>query len=111
MRHIAALEEAMVPRDNEFKFRDRAQTLVNKWHSTVSSAQPQSAGGVPPLNPATGAAAVNGKANGASLPESAMSEGVAPPSTAGVESVGAAVGDMTMDTTLGDMTMTTDVAA
>ena len=34
MRHIAALEDEKVPRDNEFKFKERAQTLVAKWHNT-----------------------------------------------------------------------------
>jgi len=36
MRHIAALESDKVPRDNEYKFKDRAQALVNKWHMAVS---------------------------------------------------------------------------
>lgn len=37
MRHIAALEPEKVPRDSEFKFKDRAQALVNKWHTTIST--------------------------------------------------------------------------
>lgn len=35
MRHIAALASDRVPRDNEFKIKDRAQALVNKWHTTL----------------------------------------------------------------------------
>jgi hypothetical protein len=31
MRHIAALGPEKVPRDNEFKFRDRAKVLVEKY--------------------------------------------------------------------------------
>ncbi|TDL24291.1 Tudor/PWWP/MBT [Rickenella mellea] len=36
MRHIAALEVDKIPRDGEFKFKDRAQALVNKWHQTIA---------------------------------------------------------------------------
>lgn len=36
MRHIAALEDEKVPRDNEFKIKERAQALVNKWHSAFT---------------------------------------------------------------------------
>ncbi|KAJ7873425.1 hypothetical protein B0H13DRAFT_1723510 [Mycena leptocephala] len=32
MRHIHLLKPAQVPRDDEFKFRDRAKALVDKWH-------------------------------------------------------------------------------
>jgi hypothetical protein len=31
MRHIALLPEDKVPRDAEFKFRERAKALVDKW--------------------------------------------------------------------------------
>ncbi|KAF8191663.1 hypothetical protein K438DRAFT_1970643 [Mycena galopus ATCC 62051] len=31
MRHIHLLEPAQVPHDDEFKFRERAKALVNKW--------------------------------------------------------------------------------
>lgn len=37
MRHIAALTDDKVPRDAEFQFKDRAQALVNKWHTTIQS--------------------------------------------------------------------------
>ena len=39
MRHIAAQDDGKVPRDTEFKFKDRAQALVNKWHQTISPAK------------------------------------------------------------------------
>jgi hypothetical protein len=31
MRHIANLDPEKVPRDEEFKFKQRAQALVDKW--------------------------------------------------------------------------------
>ena len=31
MRHIHALPDNKVPRDDEFKFRERAKALVDKW--------------------------------------------------------------------------------
>lgn len=101
MRHIAALGPDKVARDDEFKFRDRAQALVNKWHNTVNSAAPAADG--------TMKAAMNGAVmNGAPVPDSATSEGVL--ATGGMDGLAVAAGDMTMDTTLGDMTMMTDVA-
>ena len=36
MRHIAALPDAKAPRDGEFKFRERADVLVKKWHQFFS---------------------------------------------------------------------------
>ncbi len=37
MRHIHALPNERVPRDDEFKFRERAKILVDKWHETLKS--------------------------------------------------------------------------
>ncbi|KAJ6528505.1 hypothetical protein B0H19DRAFT_1385181 [Mycena capillaripes] len=37
MRHIHLLEPAKVPRDDEFKFRDRAKALVDKWHGILNA--------------------------------------------------------------------------
>lgn len=101
MRHIAALDVDKVPREDEFKFRERAQALVNKWHNTVNSQ-----GG-------DQKAAVNGssKANGAPAPDTAGSEGIAPLTAGADGAAGVNTGDMTMDTTLGDVTMMTDVTA
>ncbi|THH06047.1 hypothetical protein EW145_g4357 [Phellinidium pouzarii] len=36
MRHIAALDADKVPRDDQYKFKDRAQALVNKWHTKIN---------------------------------------------------------------------------
>ena len=46
MRHIAAQDDAKVPRDSEFKFKDRAQALVNKWHQTINPVKANGANGV-----------------------------------------------------------------
>lgn len=94
MRHISVLEVDKIPQDDEFKFRDRAQALVNRWHTTVNNA-------------GEGAKALNGKANGAPVPDSAVSEGVMPPS--GGLDTGIGAGDLTMDTTLGDVMMASAV--
>lgn len=40
MRHIAALPEEKVPRDAEFKFKDRARDLVEKWHLVLNANKP-----------------------------------------------------------------------
>ncbi|EKM54777.1 uncharacterized protein PHACADRAFT_258859 [Phanerochaete carnosa HHB-10118-sp] len=39
MRHIHALSTDKVPRDDEFKFRERAKTLVDKWHDILSASK------------------------------------------------------------------------
>ncbi|KAJ7938699.1 hypothetical protein B0H13DRAFT_1587488, partial [Mycena leptocephala] len=43
MRHIHLLEEAQVPRDDEFHFRVRAKALVYKWQHLISDGAPCSA--------------------------------------------------------------------
>ncbi|PCH35978.1 hypothetical protein WOLCODRAFT_28250 [Wolfiporia cocos MD-104 SS10] len=40
MRHIHALPAEKVPRDAEFKFRERARTLVDKWHDILNANKP-----------------------------------------------------------------------
>jgi len=45
MRHIAALQEPKVPRDAEFKFRERARALVERWQGILSSAKQQNGSG------------------------------------------------------------------
>ena len=39
MRHINALPPAKVPRDSEFSFRERAKSLVDKWHEIISASK------------------------------------------------------------------------
>lgn len=44
MRHIYALSSEKVPRDDEFKFRERAKALVDKWHDVLSANKPNGNG-------------------------------------------------------------------
>ncbi|KAJ7640645.1 hypothetical protein B0H17DRAFT_1339250 [Mycena rosella] len=37
MRHIHLLEPGKVPRDDEYKFRDRAKALIDKWHGILNA--------------------------------------------------------------------------
>ncbi|RDX55244.1 hypothetical protein OH76DRAFT_880528 [Lentinus brumalis] len=37
MRHIYVLADEKVPRDDEFKFRERAKVLVDKWHDIAKT--------------------------------------------------------------------------
>lgn len=68
MRHIHALSDDKVPRDDEFKFRERAKVLVDKWHDVLKTTN-----GAPESKPAAngarkedGPASTNGKSeNGA----------------------------------------------
>jgi hypothetical protein len=50
MRHIAAIDDGKIPRDDEFNFRIRAKNLVKKWHPIVITNKPT--------------ASTSGKANG-----------------------------------------------
>jgi hypothetical protein len=43
MNHIAVLPEEKVPRDAEFKFRDRAKALVDKWRQLLNANKPNGA--------------------------------------------------------------------
>lgn len=39
MRHIFMQPPAKIPRDDEFKFRDRANVLVEKWHTLINASK------------------------------------------------------------------------
>jgi TFIIS helical bundle-like domain len=39
MRHIQSQGEDKIPRDTEFKFRERAKVLVEKWHTILNSSK------------------------------------------------------------------------
>ena len=77
MRHIAALSHERVPRDDEFKFRERAKVLVDKWHQILGSNKPNGTenaangdGGADPHEAVTeGTAAIdlNGKPEGEAM--------------------------------------------
>lgn len=40
MRHIAILSDEKVPRDVEFRFRERAKSLVDRWHQVLNANKP-----------------------------------------------------------------------
>ena len=40
MRHIAVLTDDKVPGDEQFKFRDRAKALVDRWHGVLNAGKP-----------------------------------------------------------------------
>jgi hypothetical protein len=46
MRHIAALSAEKVPKDDDFKFRERAKVLVDKWHQILNANKPNGADAV-----------------------------------------------------------------
>lgn len=99
MRHIAALESEKVPGDAEFKFKDRAQVLVNKWQAVISKDRPNG----------TAASAetkmeVDKPVNG----DAAHSK--APVEEKSGEEPAADHADTTMDLGAGDLTMLTEVA-
>jgi hypothetical protein len=37
MRHIAILTDDKVPGDSQYKFRDRAKALVDRWHGVLNA--------------------------------------------------------------------------
>jgi hypothetical protein len=45
MRHIAVLPDDKVPGDAKFRFRDRAKSLVDKWHAVLNAGKPGSGEG------------------------------------------------------------------
>ncbi|KAI5121573.1 hypothetical protein M0805_000753 [Coniferiporia weirii] len=110
MRHIAALEDERVPRDEEFKFKDRAQALVNKWHTKINkvngSAEPK------PMD----VEKLSGAADGSAVPPSAATEESSKKDADGEADAAAeddspAVGDLTIgESMLGDVTMS-EIAA
>jgi hypothetical protein len=57
MRHIAALPDEKIPRDEEFSFRARAKNLVEKWHQILNANKPV------PESPIEATGFPNGKLN------------------------------------------------
>lgn len=113
MRHISALDKEKVPRDDEFRFRERAQTLVNKWHTYLKpngSAEPmKETDTAPPPNTANG----NMAPSAASEPQMAAASNAVSEekSDEKIEAQQPAAGDTTIaESALGDVTMS-EVAA
>lgn len=78
MRHIAVLTDEKVPRDVEFRFRERAKALVDRWHQVLNANKPNGsdAGG----GAANGTAPANGsppKFEEGKLKEDKVTEGTA----------------------------------
>ncbi|KAL6299746.1 hypothetical protein BKA93DRAFT_741746 [Sparassis latifolia] len=65
MRHLHALSEEKVPRDSEFKFRDRAKALVDKWQDIVNAnktnGEPKTSANGASASPQNKPEATNGK--------------------------------------------------
>lgn len=40
MRHIAALGPGVIPKDDEYDFRSRANMLVDRWHIILNAGNP-----------------------------------------------------------------------
>ncbi|KIJ68081.1 hypothetical protein HYDPIDRAFT_107720 [Hydnomerulius pinastri MD-312] len=91
MRHIAALPQEKVPRDEEFKFRVRAKAMVDKWHAILGANKPAENGGEAAPN---GASADSGPE--ASEPKAAASPVQNATSAAHPEGDTAATADVTM---------------
>ena len=54
MRHIAALDDGKIPRDDEFNFRTRAKNLVDKWHQILNANKPSTGSPAASTGPANG---------------------------------------------------------
>jgi hypothetical protein len=39
MRHVTSKKDDEIPRDEEFKFKERAQSLVNKWSTILNASK------------------------------------------------------------------------
>ena len=46
MRHIAQLDPSKVQEDGKYKFRDRAQALMNKWHHILYTPKQNGSNGI-----------------------------------------------------------------
>lgn len=57
MRHIAALPDEKIARDEEFRFRARAKNLVEKWHQILNANK------LAPESPVDATGYPNGKAD------------------------------------------------
>ncbi|KAK0462239.1 uncharacterized protein EV420DRAFT_1639446 [Desarmillaria tabescens] len=105
MRHIAALAEEKIPNDSQYKFRERAKALVDRWQQVLNANKNESTNGV---TEGTAKMDLNGNGNtsGEDKKEGAVSE-AAPAIPHAEEPLSAlpgadGAGDMSM---LGDVTM------
>lgn len=69
MRHIHALAVEKVPRDDEYKFRERAKVLVDKWRNILNASKTNGDETVPAANGKAHSEEAGGKgANGTASP-------------------------------------------
>lgn len=64
MRHIHALSQVKVPRDDEYKFRERAKALVDKWHGIINANKSNGSPTAGDAKAEGGSVATNGTSNG-----------------------------------------------
>ncbi|KAH9859001.1 hypothetical protein C2E23DRAFT_717222 [Lenzites betulinus] len=123
MRHIHALGTDKVPRDEEFKFRDRAKVLVDKWHdilktNTAPESKPATNGTRKPADAEDAAVTTNGKTeengtetktNGAAMEVDADAKGEAEPAAESVTDADAKPADDVSANGAADESMLADV--
>ncbi|KAJ8078334.1 hypothetical protein AAF712_002826 [Marasmius tenuissimus] len=95
MRHIAALKDNQVPKDDKFRFRERAKKLIDRWHVILETSKEGGVKGGKEINGANGAPTANGNHS----PEQNLPNGALSPNR---EQGTGLTGDMSM---LGDVTM------
>ncbi|KAJ7026356.1 hypothetical protein C8F04DRAFT_109581, partial [Mycena alexandri] len=64
MRHIHLLAAADVPRDEEYKFRDRAKALVDSWHTILNANKAGEGEGAGSVTEGTARMDLNGNGDG-----------------------------------------------
>ena len=100
MKHITAKGDSEVPHNEEYKFKDRAQALVNKWHSFGGL---NASGEVNGTKAGEGEHKENGIINGDAVPATTSTAAVEDQIKDDAKENNA--GDLTMDGTIGDITM------
>ncbi|KAJ3876449.1 hypothetical protein F5051DRAFT_461571 [Lentinula edodes] len=64
MRHITALSDDKVPLDSQYKFRDRAKVLVERWQHIINASRVDGKDSSKPLGKDSGFGSKNSAANG-----------------------------------------------
>lgn len=102
MKHITAKSDTEVPHNDEFKFKDRAQALVNKWHTLGGL---NASGEVNGIKPGDSEHKENGIVNGDAVPPTTSTAAVEEQVTEDKELKDVNAGDLTMESAVGDVTM------
>lgn len=104
MKHITAKGDMEVPHNEEYKFKDRAQALVNKWHALGSTGVGEVNGMKEDGKPES-EHKENGIVNGDAVPPTTSTDAVEEQIKDDVPKEADDAGDLTMDGTIGDITM------